>query len=313
MATNPPVQEEVRDVTLQLKGIIPALVTPFTVDGEAIDHGRLRSLIDYLIGQGVHGLVALGGTGESVALKPDERRSLLEATVEKADGRVPVLAGILAPGLAGARAEMREAVAADVDGLMVITPYYVSPTQDGLFDAFCALAETTDLPLVLYSIPYRTGVNLQPETVARLADKVPHLFGIKECALELGQTAELIRLTGDRLIVLAGEEYLSVAEWVLGAQGAVLASANLIPQLWCEIWADWQKGNVVAVRQTYLRILPLLRAIFSECNPGPLKTAMSMAGLPAGPVRLPLKQPREETVERLSVIMSELGLLEKHR
>jgi 4-hydroxy-tetrahydrodipicolinate synthase len=200
---------------------------------------------------------------------------------------------------------------AGVDGLMVITPYYVTPTQDGLFDAFCALAETTDLPLILYNIPYRTGVNLRPETVGRLADKVPHLVGIKECALELGQVAELIRLVGDRLTVLAGEEYLSVGEWVLGAQGAVLASANLVPKQWCDIWANWQEGNMAAVRQTYLSILPLLRAIFSECNPGPLKTAMSMAGRPVGPVRLPLKHPRGETVERLSAIMSDLGLLER--
>jgi 4-hydroxy-tetrahydrodipicolinate synthase len=296
-------------MTLQLQGIIPALVTPFTAGGDGIDGKGLKALVDFLVEQGVHGLVALGGTGECVALASDERRRVLEVTARQADGRVPVLAGILSPGLAEARDQARSAKGTGVNGLMAVTPYYVSPSQDGLFDAFCALAEVTDLPLVLYNIPYRTGVNLLPETVARLAETVPHLVGIKACALDLGQVAELIRLVGDQLSVLAGEEYMVLGEWMLGARGAVLASANLIPHLWRDIWQHWQEGNIAATRHAYLRILPLLRAIFSECNPGPLKTAMSMAGLPAGPVRLPLKQPRSETVARLREVMTQLDLV----
>ena len=299
-------------MTLQLQGIIPALVTPFTAGGDAIDTEGLEALVDFLIEEGVHALVALGGTGEYVALRPEERRQVLEVTVEQSAGRVPVLAGVLAPGLVEAQADMQMAQAVGVDGVIVITPYYITPSQDGLFDAFCALAETTDLPLVLYNIPYRTGVNLLPETVARLAKAVPHLVGIKECTPNLGQAAELIRLVGDRLAVLSGEEYMVLGEWVLGAHGAVLASANLIPHLWCDVWRHWQEGDIAAARRAYLHILPLLRAIFSECNPGPLKTAMSMAGLPAGPVRLPLKQPQSETVIRLREAMAQLGLVEVH-
>jgi 4-hydroxy-tetrahydrodipicolinate synthase len=170
------------------------------------------------------------------------------------------------------------------------------------------LAETTDLPLVLYNIPYRTGVNLLPETVARLSEAVPHLVGIKECTPNLGQAAELIRLVGDRLAVLSGEEYLALAEWLLGARGAILASANLVPQLWRSIWQHWEERDAAAARRAYLEILPLLQAIFAECNPGPLKTAMSMAGLPAGPVRLPLRQPQDETVARLREAMAGLQL-----
>jgi 4-hydroxy-tetrahydrodipicolinate synthase len=297
-------------MTPQLQGIVPALITPFTAGGDAIDSKGLQALVDFLIEQGVHGLVALGGTGECVALGPEERRRVLEVTAAQANGRVPVLAGILAPGLAEAREQARSAKETGVDGLMAVTPYYVSPSQDGLFDAFCALAEVTDLPLVLYNIPYRTGVNLLPETVVRLAEAVPTLVGIKECSLDLGQVAELIRLVGDRLAVLAGEEYLALSEWVLGARGAVLASANLIPQLWCELWQHWQEGNAAAAGRGFLHILPLLRAVFAECNPGPLKAAMNLAGLPAGPVRLPLKSPRSETEARVREAMEQLGLVE---
>lgn len=293
-------------MALQLKGIIPALVTPFAATGDGIDEDGMRTLIDFLIGRGVHGLVVLGGTGEYVALRPDERRQVLEVAVEQSARRVPVLAGVLAPGLAEAQADTRMAQAVGVDGVMAITPYYVTPSQDGLFDGFRALAETTDLPLVLYNIPYRTGVNLLPETVARLVEVVPHLVGIKECTPNLGQAAELIRLVSGQLSVLSGEEYLVLAEWVLGARGAVLASANLVPQLWCGIWQYWEEGNVGAARRAYLEILPLLQALFAECNPGPLKMAMSMAGLPAGPVRLPLKQPRSETTTRLREVMAQL-------
>lgn len=295
-------------MALQLKGIIPALVTPFTANGDGIDEGGLRALIDFLVGRGVHGLVALGGTGEYVALRSDERRRVLEVAQEQSGRRVPVLAGILAPGLAEAQAEARMAEACGADGVMAITPYYVTPSQEGLYDSFRALAEATDLPLVLYNIPYRTGVNLLPETVARLAEVVPHLVGIKECTPNLGQAAELIRLVSGRLTVLSGEEYLTLGEWLLGAQGAVLASANLVPHLWCGIWQHWEEGNVAAARRAYLGILPLLQGIFAECNPGPLKTAMGMAGLPAGPVRLPLKEPRRETTAHLREILVQLGL-----
>lgn len=292
----------------RLQGILCALITPLEVDRERVDVSALGRVIDYVLDAGCSGVVVLGGTGEYTALSAVERERAITAAVEHARGRAPVVVGIVAPGLGDAKDTARLAARAGADYLMPVTPYYARATPDGIASWYSALADASDLPIILYNIPARTGVNLLPETVVRIAEKTGRVAGIKECTTDLGQFAELVEVVGDRLSVLAGEEFYALPELLLGARGGVLASANLVPAHWVRLYEAAASGRYDVARGIYAEIFPLLRALFTETNPGPLKAAMRHVGLPAGPVAHPLEDPSPAVRARFEAALARLDL-----
>ncbi|MCC6776420.1 MAG: 4-hydroxy-tetrahydrodipicolinate synthase [Hyphomicrobiales bacterium] len=294
----------------RLTGIHCAIITPLMDDRDRVDSDGMKQLIDSLLLAGITGIVVLGGTGEYTALSFVERERAVTAAVEHTNGRVPVTVGIVAPGLGDAKAMANAAEKAGADYIMPVTPYYVHPTQEGIVRWYSALAESTALPLILYNIPSRTGVNLYPATVLKLADQIGRVAGIKECTSDLGQFSELVQTAGDRISILSGEEYYVLPELLLGARGGVLASSNIVPGHWVRLFEATQHGDYASAREIYVEIFPLLRAVFSEVNPGPLKAAMRHVGLPAGPVADPLVDPSPIVEERLFAALSRLGVVE---
>lgn len=292
-------------------GILVALATPLMTDRRSVDTVGFRQLLDYVIDGGVSGIVVLGGTGEYTALSAPERERAVATVVEHVAHRIPVIVGVLSPGFGDAIHMAEVAERCGANAVMMVTPYYVHFSADGMVEYFRTVAKSVDLPLILYNIPYRTGVNLTPEALFRLAEVCPSIVGIKECSSDLGQVSQLIASLGDRLSILCGEEYLTLPELVLGAGGAVLASANLIPSEWVRIYHCVQAGRTAEAQTIYFRLLPLLRLLFSETNPGPLKEALTLLGIPSGPVALPLQRPGLRVREQLATVLGEMGLISK--
>lgn len=290
----------------RLNGILTAIITPLQDDRRSVDTAGLEQVIDHVLDAGSTGIVVLGGTGEYTALSNAERQRAVAAAVARTADRGPVIVGIVAPGIGDAIDAARMAEREGAHYIMPVTPYYVHPTQDGMRRWYHSLAEATSLPLILYNIPGRTNVNITPDTVLRLCDDIGRVAGIKECALDLGQVAELIRIGGDRLNILAGEEYYALPEFLLGAPGAILASANAVPGHWVRLYNAARDGDFGLARDIYRQIFPLLRAIFSETNPGPLKALMTEMGLPAGPVADPLVEPSPSTLAALRLALREI-------
>jgi 4-hydroxy-tetrahydrodipicolinate synthase len=288
----------------QLVGLYPALPTP-TDDAGNVDVEATARLVDVLCAAGVNGLVPVGGTGEYAALSPADRRAMVEATVAAAAGRVPVVAGVLATGFKDAVQAAREFALAGAAGVMLLTPFYVHPTQEALREYFRAFAREVPVPVMLYEIPYRTGVAVAAETVARMAED-GSIVGMKACNPDVNQFARMMGLVGDRISVLSGEEPLFATHVAMGARGGVLATANMIPKAWQEIFALAAAGDLRAALARQRLITPLLDAVFSETNPGPLKEAMAMVGLPVGHVLRPLQRPRPETMDRLRAAVAAL-------
>jgi len=223
---------------------------------------------------------------------------MVEATVEAADGRVPVVAGVLATGFQDAAQAGREFKAAGADGLLLITPYYTTPTQAGIRRYFAAYAEAVGLPLLLYDIPTRTGVAVSPETVAAMAED-GSILGMKACNRDFEQFLRIMTLAGDRIAVMSGEEPFFAAQVAVGATGGILATANLVPRLWNAIYEAARGGDIRGALRKQEELRPFIEDIFRETNPGPLKAAMAMADLDMGRAMLPLLPPSQETIDRL--------------
>jgi len=282
------------------------VVTPFTRDDE-IDEEGLRELINFLKEDGVHGLIVTAGTSEFVSLSAREQKKVI--SIVKDEAKIPVIAGILYPGIRDAMELIEYSKDVGVDSVMLVTPYYNKPTQNGIYHYYKSITERIDIPVILYNIPERTGVNIEPQTLARLAE-IDNVVGIKECNRELGQFLEKVRLTGNNISVLSGNDDIAVQEMFLGASGAIVASANLIPKTWVKIFEMCEKGEFERAYELHREFLPLFKVLFSsEQNPGPLKEALKLAGKPAGHVRVPLTEPREETKKSIKEVMENLGLL----
>jgi len=280
-----------------LEGVHCALVTPVDQD-DSIDRPAVRRLVGSVLDAAVRGLVPVGGTGEYSALSPRARLAMVEATVEAADGRVPVVAGVLATGFQDAAQAGREFKAAGADGLLLITPYYTTPTQAGIRRYFAAYAEAVGLPLLLYDIPTRTGVAVSPETVAAMAED-GSILGMKACNRDFEQFLRIMTLAGDRIAVMSGEEPFFAAQVAVGATGGILATANLVPRLWNAIYEAARGGDIRGALRKQEELRPFIEDIFRETNPGPLKAAMAMADLDMGRAMLPLLPPSQETIDRL--------------
>jgi len=286
-----------------------ALVTPFTKAG-TLDESAVRRLARRQIEGGVHFLVPVGTTGESPTLSLAERLRIVEITADEAAGRVPVLAG--AGGydtneVIHAAGEMQRAGA---DGLLSVTPYYNKPTQEGLFQHYRAIAESTSLPIVVYNVPSRTGCNVEPATVVRLAS-IPTIVGIKEASGNMTQMCEVCRAVPEGFIVLSGDDAVTLPLMAVGGRGVISVVSNEIPGEMSQMIEAAERGDFAAARAIHARIFPLMQINFIESSPGPLKTAMAAMGLLEEVYRLPLVSPRPESKEKILKVLRELNLVNK--
>jgi 4-hydroxy-tetrahydrodipicolinate synthase len=288
---------------LRLQGIYPAF--PTATDSEArVNADAMRRLVDHLVGGGASGLVPVGGTGEYTALSPRERVRAVETTVAAARGRVPVIPGILSPGFAEAVEAGAAFKAAGADALMLVAPFYVTPSQAGIRDYFRAYRDKIDLPILLYDISSRTRISVDPDTIAGMVEDGT-IIGMKACNTDANHFNRVINFVGDRIGVLSGEDLYFPIQVAMGGAGGVLASATLIPRYWVDMFEAARKDLSEALRRQRA-LFPLLDAIFAECNPGPLKEAMRMVGHDLGRALLPLTPPSAATIAKLEKAIAEL-------
>ncbi len=287
-------------------GSLVAIVTPFKRG--KLDERALGELIEWQITSGTHGIVPCGTTGESATLTHAEHERVVAFTVEVVRGRVPVVAGTGSNSTEEAIALTKHAKAAGVDGALLITPYYNKPTQEGLFLHYKAIAEAVDLPLVLYNIPGRTGVNMMPTTIARLT-ACRTIVAVKEGSGAVQQASEIIQLCGDRLAVLAGDDALTLPVMAVGGKGVITVTANVLPGEMAELVNAFLSGRLEAARAMHYRLYPLFMALFYETNPIPVKEALHMMGKIESDIRLPLCPMGQDNKEKLLRVMKAAGLV----
>jgi 4-hydroxy-tetrahydrodipicolinate synthase len=286
-------------------------VTPFK-DDFSLDESGLRRLVNYLIEEEkVDGLVPCGTTGESPTLDHQEHNQVIEITVQEARGRVPVIAGTGSNSTQEAIQMTQHAEAVGAAATLQVGPYYNKPTMDGMLAHFEAIARKTKLPILIYNIPGRTGKNIEPQTIVRLAE-IDNIVGLKDACADLNQTMEIIAGTkrlGKTFYVLSGEDALTYSMMALGGDGAISAVANVIGREYTEMCRLMKEGKWIEAREIHYQTLPLVKTLFIETNPVPVKEAMQMMGLPAGPPRLPLVPLKKANRERLRSDLLALGRL----
>jgi 4-hydroxy-tetrahydrodipicolinate synthase len=283
-----------------------ALVTPFDSSG-ALDEAAVGRLARRQIDAGIHFLVPCGTTGETPTLSAAERRRVVELVVEEAGGKVPVLAGAGGYDTAGVVEAAKAMHAAGADGLLSVTPYYNKPTPEGLFRHYSAIAEATPLPIVVYNVPGRTGCNVTPATLERLAT-IPTVAAVKEASGSVNQISEVCRTMPEDFIVLSGDDAMTLPAMAVGARGLISVASNEAPEEMAGLVEAAEKGDYTDARRRHQRLLPLLTANFLESNPIPVKAAMALMGLLEESFRLPMVPPRPETRDRLAAVLGELGL-----
>ena len=282
--------------TLDLSGTWTALITPFR-NGE-IDEPALRSLVEVNIVGGESGLVACGTTAETPTLSPEENARVIEIVIAQAAGRVPVMVGTGTNDTASTLARTEAAQIAGAAASLIVMPYYNRPTQEGLYQHVRFVAERCDLPIVLYNVPGRTGSDLQPATVARLA-ALPNVIGIKEASGSLDRASEIIRLTGPDFTVLSGDDSLTLPIMSVGGRGVVSVASNIAPQAISALTTAALAGDFLRARTIHHEVLDLCSALFCETNPVPVKAAAELLGMTGSEVRLPLVPLQPESRERV--------------
>jgi 4-hydroxy-tetrahydrodipicolinate synthase len=287
-------------------GSIVALVTPFK-DGK-VDWPSLEGLVEFHINNGTHGIVPCGTTGESATLDHKEHHEIIERVIQAANKRVPVIAGTGSNSTAEAVELTRRAERAGADGALMISPYYNRPTQEGIYQHYKKVASAVGIPIIVYNIPGRTGSKIEPETLARLSE-IKNVAGVKEATGSVDQAIDVIRLCGDNLAVYSGEDSLTFSLMALGGRGVISTVANVAPREMSELTDACVKGNWEKGRQLQFKLMPLIRAVFLETNPIPIKTALSLMGKCTGELRLPLTPMSEGNCQKLKHSMTDFGLL----
>ncbi len=282
---------------MRFTGVYPAMVTPFT-DEQEIDVEGMRSNIAYLEKGGVAGLVPCGSTGESATLSFDEHKKLVEITVDAAS--VPVIAGTGSNNTAEAVELTRYAQDAGADAALLIVPYYNKPMKSGLIKHFSAIAQACEIPLILYNIPVRTGINMDPETISTLAHEYSNVAGVKEASANFTQISNIIEITrGLEFSVISGDDGLTLPMMALGATGVISVTADILPKQMGRLAQLCLEGNFAKARDVHYQLAPLFKALFIETNPIPIKKACDLLGLAGGPLRLPLTTMAEPNVVKL--------------
>ena len=288
-------------------GAFTALVTPFR-NGE-VDVEALESMVEFQTQHGVNGLVPCGTTGETPAMSEAEDRLVVETTVRIANGRVPVVAGTGSNSTDMAIKYTRMAEEVGADGSLQVAPYYNKPTQEGLFRHFAAIAESTDLPLVIYNIPGRTGVTISAETMARLWEEIPNVVGVKDSTLSMNMISDMRSLCGEDFSILSGDDPMTLPVIALGGQGVISVASNVAPAAVSDMVKALLSGDFERGRELHYELLPLFRALFAETNPIPVKTAASLLGLCSDEMRLPMVPLSGENLVALQRVMEETSHL----
>jgi len=287
-------------------GSMVALVTPFK-DGK-VDWEALESLVDFHIRSGTHGVVPCGTTGESATLTHQEHDDVIKAVIKAVKKKVPVIAGTGSNSTEEAIRLTREAEKSGADGALLISPYYNRPTQEGIYLHYKKVASEVGIPLIVYNIPARTGSKIEPETLARLAE-INNIVGVKEATGSVDQAIDVIRLCGDRLAVYSGEDSLTFSLMALGGKGVISTVANVVPREMSELAGACLKGEWEKGRELQLKLVPLIRAVFVETNPIPIKTALSLMGKCRADLRLPLTAMAEGNLRKLRQTMADFALV----
>jgi 4-hydroxy-tetrahydrodipicolinate synthase len=288
-------------------GVGTALVTPFTKTG-ALDEAGVRRLARRQIDEGIHFLVPCGTTGESPTLTEDERTRVVEICVEEARGSVPVLAGAGGYDTKEVAHAARTMERAGADGLLSVTPYYNKPTPEGLFQHYEAVANSTKLPIFVYNVPGRTGVNVDVPTLVRLST-IPNIIGVKEASDNIQQMCQVCRAVPPDFIVLSGDDAVTLPLMAVGGRGVISVASNEVPRGMSQMVEAAERGDFTAARRLHASLLPLMLVNFVESNPIPVKAAMAAMGLLEEHYRLPMVSPRQESRGKILKVLGELGLL----
>jgi len=288
------------------KGAIVAIVTPFK--NGRIDEEALRKLIEFQIEGGTSGIVPCGTTGESATLSHEEHDRVIEITIDAAKKRVPVIAGTGSNSTAEALRLTKHAYEAGADGALIVCPYYNKPTQEGLYQHYKAIAEAVPIPIIVYNIPGRTGINLNPDILARLAE-IPNIVGVKEAAGSIKQMSDIIGLCDPGFDVLSGDDAFTLPLLALGGKGVVSVISNIAPADMANMVKAFEAGDLAKARQLHYKMIPLIDCLFIETNPVPVKAALSMMGLIEYEMRLPLCKLTQNSYDKLKKAMTDYGLL----
>ena len=294
---------------LKIEGVYPALITPFTKDDE-VDAAGLKRMVEYVEEGGVAGIVPCGTTGESATLSHEEHKRVIDIVV--ANAKVPVIAGTGSNNTREAVELTRYAADAGAEACLLITPYYNKPNVRGLKEHFRQIGDSAEIPLILYNIPSRTGLNMSAETIVEIAAEVESVKGVKEASGNLKQVGAIIRLAKERgldFTVVAGDDFLTLPIMSLGGRGVISVAANIAPQPMSEMVNAMLSGDIEKAKEINLRLFPLFEAMFLETNPIPVKRAAELMGLPAGHVRLPLGGLSEENEQKLRQVLHELDMI----
>lgn len=289
----------------KFRGLGVAMVTPFDSEKE-IDYKATERMVEHLIGGGVDYLVLLGTTGESVVLTDDEKREFVEFVIEKNDGRVPVVVGMGGHDTAKLLKSIKNFSFDGVDGILSVTPYYNKPTQKGLELHFRAVAAQSPLPVILYNVPGRTGVNMTAETTLKLAHEVPNIVAVKEASGNLTQQSYILRDRPDGFLVLSGDDGLALPQLSMGMDGVISVVGNVLPKEFSGLVANAMAGNLPAAREQHYRLIEIIDALFLEGNPGGAKAALSILGIIENNLRLPLAPVSESVQYKLKILLDNI-------
>jgi len=287
-------------------GAIVAIVTPFS-NGQ-VDEDAFRRLINFQIENGTHAIVPCGTTGESATLSHDEHKRVIEFVIKEVDGRVPVIAGTGSNNTTEAIELTRHAKEVGADGALMILPYYNKPTQEGLYQHFKTVAEAVSLPIIMYNIPSRTGINMLPATVARLA-KIENIVGVKESSGDLVQMTQIIEACGDDFDVISGDDPLTLPLMAVGGKGVISVASNVVPREVSDMVTAFQEGNLAKAQELFIQLQPMFRALFLVTNPIPVKMALGFMGMIDPEMRLPLYPMDEENTNKLKKVLADYGLI----
>jgi len=289
------------------KGLYVALVTPFKKDG-SLNEEKLKELVRFHIESGTDGLVPCATTSENPTYTWEEHFRIIEIVVKEAEGKLKVVAGCGTNSTTRSLDNIKKAKELGADGAMVVTPYYNKPTQEGLYAHFMKLADEGSLPLMLYNVPGRTGVNMLPETVERLS-KHEMIVAVKEASGSLEQMSDIVNRCGDRINLLSGDDGITLPILSIGGKGVVSVVGNIVPGDMLAMLRAFEKGDLEEARKWHFKLFPLCKAMFIETNPMPVKEAMNMLGMDVGDVRLPLVRMKPENQEKLRAALKDYGLL----
>lgn len=292
---------------LKLKGCFTAIVTPFR-NGK-VDKDALRGIVRFQLKGGVSGLVPCGSTGEAATLSQEEYLAVIKLVVDEVKGRVPVMPGVGTNSTDRSVEMVKKVSTLGVDGLLAIVPYYNKPTQEGMIAHFSVMAQATRLPIVLYNIPGRTGVNMLPATVLALRRKFSNIVGIKEASGSLDQVSEIINITDKDFAVMSGDDSLTLPMMAVGARGVISVVSNIVPAQASEMCALFLKGEIAGAAKLHQNLFPLIKSLFVETNPIPVKYAASLLDLCLPEPRLPLTPLTEKNRAALKKAMVEAGVL----